>query len=133
MHALNAADKTSAQVTFVLALACLVRPAAVEKLGRYARDLNSEGSGNNLVKNSIVITPKFSGLNCDFDGDCLWTWDNDNFTEAASGTTILPGQNGFYRTSGEEVVDFHYASSKNFFGPTIDSSGSKKGKISFQL
>ena len=142
MHALNVADKSSARLVLLLGLACLVRPAAVESLGRHARDLNVEGSANNnnnnnnnLIKNSIVITPKFSGLDCDFegDGDCLWTWDSDNFTSGPNGfhrtsiETILPGQNGFYRTSGEEMS----ANSKNFFGSIGDPSGSKKGKQTF--
>ena len=137
----NFADKKSARVTLLIVLTCLVRPAAVERPGRRARDLSYEGSANNIntnnVKNSIVITPKFSGLDCDFDGDCLWTWDSDNFTEAAASfgygsgpaALVLPGQNGFYRTSAEDISDFQRAGLKNLLGPTADPNGSKTGKI----
>ena len=135
----NCADKKSARVTLLIVLTCLVSPAAVERPGRRARDLSSEGSANNNVnnnnnvKNSIVIIPNFSGLDCDFDGDCLWSWDSDNFTEAASSSygsaaLVLPGQNGFYRTSSEDIGDFQRAGLKNFLGPSSDPNGSKKGK-----
>ena len=119
----------SARVYFFLILTQFVAPAAVQKPGRSARDLNSDESANYFA-NSLVISPKFTGLDCDFnqDRDCLWTWDADNFTEASSGKSILPGQNGFYRTNAEEVAEFHSASSKNFFGPNTDPNGSKKGK-----
>ncbi len=98
----------SARVYFLLVLTLLIDRAAVQKPARLARDINSnyeEGGGgaSNYFKNSLVITPKFTGLDCDFglDRDCLWTWDADNFTSTSR--TILPGQNGFYRMNGDEV------------------------------
>ena len=109
----------SARVYFLLVLTLLIDRAAVQKPVRLARDLNNnyeEGGGgaSNYFKNSLVITPKFTGLDCDFglDRDCLWTWDADNFTEASSSRTILPGQNGFYRTNSDEVAIFHQSNFK---------------------
>ncbi len=106
----------SARVYFLLVLTLLIDRAAVQKPARVSRDLNNnyeEGGGgaSNHLKNSLVITPKFTGLDCDFalDRVCWWTWDEDNFTEASSSRsigTILPGQNGFYRINGDEVGVF---------------------------
>ena len=118
----------SARVTFLLLLLMFIEPVEVQKQSRVTRELTAPYE--DFFKNSLVITPKFTGLDCNFgqDRDCLWTWDADNFTEASSGSAVLPGQNGFYRTNAEEVADFHYASSKNFFGPNSDPNGSKKGR-----
>jgi hypothetical protein len=118
-------------LTQLTQLTQLVDPATVQKPDRFVRDINSDESANNnnnYFAHSLVITPKFTGLDCDFNQDCLWTWDADNFTEAASDRSILPGQNGFYRTNAEEVAEFQSASSKNFLGPKADPNGSKKGK-----
>jgi hypothetical protein len=82
-----AAGFRSAQITLLLTVTAVIEPAAVEVAARRPRDLAFES-----VKNSLVITPKFSGLDCNFDAECLWTWDADNFTEAAAGSSVLPGQ-----------------------------------------
>jgi len=102
-------------------LATNVSPIKVQRTSRTSRELSED------IKNSIVITPQFTGLDCEFEQgeDCLWTWDHDNFTGAVRPRQPLPGQNGFYAMTGEEVRKVYTATNKNFFGPDMDHNGAK--------
>jgi hypothetical protein len=100
-------------------LANVFSPVAVERTSRTLRELSED------IKNSIVITPQFTGLDCEFEPnvDCLWTWDHDNFTGSVRPRQAFPGQHGFYPMTGEDVRRVHMATKENFFGPNVDHSG----------
>lgn len=99
-----------------------------------------------------VTSANLTDFACDFEPgeDCLWTWEQDNFTESSITVFVWPGQHGFHRLSGLNVAKFHNkaasmagtqqgrssskgtttfsATSSSFYGPSGDRNDNASGK-----
>lgn len=107
-------------------------------------------TGTGAIREPVTLSVRknFTDLDCDFglDDSCHWSWDADTLRPDQiraidRDATHLPGQEGFIRLNGEQIIwvsnrtsfDVHErGKARKFFGPIKDRRGASGGKTNVE-